>query len=41
MTFSPAIGHSDECSTEMVIDQQAVDSRLSQIDAQARDRVNQ
>jgi hypothetical protein len=34
-------GHSDECSTEMVIDQQTVDNRLSQIDAQARDQVNQ
>ncbi|MGB0048829.1 MAG: hypothetical protein WBP70_15380 [Terriglobales bacterium] len=34
-------GHSDECSTEMVVDQQAVDNRLSQIDAQAHDRVNQ
>lgn len=30
-------GHSNECSTDMVIDQQAVDNRLSQVEAQARD----
>jgi hypothetical protein len=33
-------GHSDECSTEMLIDQQAVDNRLRQINAQAREKVD-